>query len=277
MKYLVLGSAGQIGSSLCDYLRAQGHAVTEFDIADGGRYDLRRLYNADFRRALDDTDFVYMLAWDVGGSRYLARYQDTYDFIMNNVAIMHNTWACLRESARPFIFASSQMANMSYSTYGLTKHLAERLTDCLGGLTVKFWNVYGVERDSEKTHVVTDFILKARDTGVIDMRTDGTELRQMLYADDCSEALYILSQHYQDLPRDRPYHITSFEWHNMLQVAEIVADHFPGTQILPAAGRDTVQQDRRNEPDPWIRQWWHPKTSLMQGIERIIQQMQGQK
>ena len=270
MKYLVLGSAGQIGLSLCSYLRSQGHAVQEFDIADGSRYDLRRLWNADLRRAMEDADFVYMLAWDVGGSGYLARYQDTYDFVMNNVAIMHTVWECLRESGRPFIFASSQMANMSYSSYGLTKHLAEKLTDSLGGLTVKFWNVYGIERDPEKTHVVTDFIVKARDTGVIDMRTDGTELRQMLYADDCSEALHTLSHHYRDLPRDRPYHITSFEWHSMLQVAEMVAGHFPGTQIQPAAARDTVQQDRRNEPDAWIRQWWQPRTSLDQGITRMV-------
>jgi len=274
MRYLVLGSAGQIGVSLCDYLRQQGHVVTEFDIADGSRYDLRRLWNADLRRAMEDADFVYMLAWDVGGSRYLERYQDTYDFIMNNVAIMHTVWECLRESGRPFIFASSQMANMSYSSYGLTKHLAEKLTDSLGGLTVKFWNVYGIERDPEKTHVVTDCIVKARDTGVIDMRTDGTELRQMLYADDCSEALYTISHHYRDLPRDQPYHITSFEWHSMLQVAEIVASHFPGTRIQPADAQDTVQQDRRNEPDAWIKKWWQPKTSLVQGIERIIHLME---
>ena len=263
--------------SLCHYLRNKGHEVTEFDIVDGGRYDLRRLYNADLRRALESTDFVYVLAWDVGGSRYLARYQDTYEFIMNNVAIMHNVWECLRESHRPFIFASSQMANMSYSSYGLTKSLAERLTDTLGGLTVKFWNVYGIERDPEKTHVVTDFIVKARDTGVIDMRTDGTELRQMLYAEDCSEALHILSERYLDLARDQPYHVTSFEWHTMLQVAEIVAGYFPGTTIEPALARDSVQQDRRNEPDPWIQQWWHPKTSLTQGIGCIIQNMDAGK
>ena len=275
MRYLVLGSAGQIGLSLCDYLRSQGHAVTEFDIVDGGRYDLRRLYNADLRRALEDTDFVYMLAWDVGGSRYLARYQDTYDFIMNNVAIMHNVWECLRESGQPFIFASSQMANMSYSSYGLTKSLAEKLTESIGGLTVKFWNVYGLERDPEKTHVVTDFILKAQDTGVIDMRTDGTELRQMLYADDCSEALHVLAQHYTTLPRDRPYHITSFEWHSVRDIASIVADHFPGTQIVAGATKDTVQQDRRNEPDPWIQQWWQPKTSLRDGIGHMIRATHG--
>ena len=32
MKYLVLGSAGQIGDCLCSYLRDKGHNVLEFDM-----------------------------------------------------------------------------------------------------------------------------------------------------------------------------------------------------------------------------------------------------
>ena len=32
MNYLVLGSAGQIGSPLCNYLKSQGHNVFGFDI-----------------------------------------------------------------------------------------------------------------------------------------------------------------------------------------------------------------------------------------------------
>jgi nucleoside-diphosphate-sugar epimerase len=277
MKYLVLGSRGQIGLSLCEYLQQQGHEVRGFDIADGALYDLRRYNNNELRKAVLWADLVYFLAWDVGGSTYLARYQDTYHFVMNNVAIMHTVFTCLAETKRPFIFASSQMASMSYSTYGLTKNLAEKLTQTLGGITVKFWNVYGVELDPEKTHVVTDFINKARDTGVIDMRTDGAESRQMLHADDCSRALYVLSERYQDLPRDQEYHVTSFEWHTMLEVAEIVAKHFAGTKIKPAAVPDLVQKDARNEPDPFILKYWRPDISLAQGITDMVHRMQNDR
>jgi len=273
MKYLVLGSRGQIGLSLCQYLRNQGHTVQEFDIADGGRYDLRRLYNPGLRRALEDCDLVYFLAWDVGGSAYLARYQDTYDFMINNVAIMHNVFECLKESGRPFIFASSQMASMSYSSYGLTKSLAEKITRTLDGLVVKFWNVYGIELDPEKTHVVTDFINKARDNKLIDMRTDGTESRQMLHADDCSRALYILGQKYQDLSKDEEYHITNFEWSTMLEIAQIIAEHFPGTRVQPATSKDMVQKDAKNEPNPHILKYWQPEISVRRGIAQVIDQM----
>jgi nucleoside-diphosphate-sugar epimerase len=178
MIYLVLGSRGQIGSSLTSYLRAAGHEVIEFDIRDGEEFDLRS-HNIKLEEALNRCDFVFFLAWDVGGSVYLAQYQDTYDFMMNNVSIIRHTFDSIKKSGKPFVFASSQMANMSYSTYGITKSIAEKITNALGGLVVKFWNVYGHETDPQKTHVVTDFIDMAMTTGKIKMRTDGTEVRQM--------------------------------------------------------------------------------------------------
>ena len=73
MKYLVLGSSGQIGLSLVEHLREQGHEVMEFDVADGALFDLRRYNNNELRKAVLWSDLVYFLAWDVGGSTYLAR------------------------------------------------------------------------------------------------------------------------------------------------------------------------------------------------------------
>ena len=42
------------------------------------------------------------------------------------------------------------MSNMSYSPYGVMKRVGELHTTALKGLTVKFWNVYGIEHDMEK-------------------------------------------------------------------------------------------------------------------------------
>jgi nucleoside-diphosphate-sugar epimerase len=275
MKYLVLGSAGQIGLALCHYLRKQGHEVSTFDLVDNPAQDLR-INSKELQQAIADCDFVFFLAWDVGGSIYLAKYQDTFDFIQNNLKIIVNTFETLSHAKKPFIFASSQMSNMSYSSYGLTKSIGEKITSVLDGVTVKFWNVYGIEHDPEKTHVVTDFINKARDTGIIDMRTDGAEQRQMLHADDCSECLYMLSQKYNELPRDKEYHVSNFEWNTMLDVAEIIAGHYPGTVIKPSTAKDTVQKYKRNEPNTWILNYWQPKISLVDGISDIIKEMKGQ-
>ena len=165
------------------------------------------------------------------------------------------------------------MANMSYSSYGLTKSIGEKISSVLNGIIVKFWNVYGVEHDPEKTHAITDFINKAKNTGVIDMRTDGTESRQMLHATDCSECLYTLSKKYNELPRDQEYHITSFEWTTMLDIANMIAGHFPGTVVKPAEVKDTVQRDKKNEADKTILNYWQPKISLAEGIKNIIDEM----
>ena len=269
----MLGSAGQIGLALSRYLREQGHEVLTYDIADNDNQDLRIPNHPVLDQLVRDSDFVFFLAWDVGGSVYLARYQDTFDFIQNNLKITTSTFEILHRQNKPFIFASSQMANMSYSSYGLTKSIAEKVTSVLGGITVKFWNVYGVEHDPEKTHAITDFINKAKHTGVIDMRTDGTESRQMLHATDCSECLYTLSKKYNELPRDQEYHITSFKWTSMLDIANMIAEHFPGTVVKPAKAKDQVQKDKKNEADTNILKYWQPRISLADGIKNIIDEM----
>jgi nucleoside-diphosphate-sugar epimerase len=273
LKYLVLGSAGQVGLALCHYLTEQGHEISTYDIADNENQDLRVPNHPVLDQLIRDNDFVFFLAWDVGGSVYLAKYQDTFDFIQNNLKITTNTFEILHRQNKPFIFASSQMANMSYSSYGLTKSIGEKMTSVLGGVTVKFWNVYGVEHDPEKTHVVTDFINKAKNTGVINMLTDGTESRQMLHATDCSECLYTLSTKYNELPRDQEYHITSFEWTTMLEIANIIAEDFPGTVVQPAQSKDMIQKDKKNEANRNILKYWQPKISLREGIKSIIKEM----
>jgi nucleoside-diphosphate-sugar epimerase len=273
MKYLVLGSSGQVGAALTHYFRRQGHTVIEFDILRSPDEDLRLANNTKLLECIKQADFVFFLAFDVGGSRYLKTYQHTYEFISNNVKLMQNTFEVLKVTSKPFIFASSQMSNMGYSPYGQLKAIGESYTQVLNGLTVKFWNVYGVELDLEKAHVITDFILKAKQSRVIDMMTDGTEQRQFLYADDCSECLLKLAAQYDTIPRDQELHITNFQWQSILDVANIVATLYPGTQIKPAKSADEVQRDKRNEPSPFILKYWKPKTDLASGIKFVNDMM----
>jgi len=274
MKYLVLGSSGQIGDCLVSFLRNKGHSVCEFDIVRNDLEDLRINNNKILEQAIRDTDFVFFLAFDVGGSRYLSKYQHTFDFLHNNIKLMSNTFEFLKKYNKPFIFASSQMSNMSYSPYGIAKATGERYTESLNGLVVKFWNVYGPEKDLEKSHVITDFIIKARDTGIIDMMTDGTEVRQFLHVDDCSSCLEILSHKYDDLDKTREYHITNFEWNSIFEVAQVIADNYKNTKIIPAKSKDKVQKDKRNEPDKYILNFWEPKVDLSTGIRSIIKEME---
>jgi nucleoside-diphosphate-sugar epimerase len=273
MKSLILGSSGQVGSALFEYLADKGCDPIPFDVVRSPDEDLR-IINQKMREAIRQADFVHFLAFDVGGSTYLAKYQNTFDFIHNNMKLMANTFDLLKEYNKPFIFASSQMSNMSFSTYGLLKAMGERYAQVLGGLIVKFWNVYGIEHDPEKTHVITDFIEMARTHKRITMRTNGEEYRQLLYSVDCAEALDTLAQRYADIPRDRELHITNFKWDTILDVADIIAKLYPGTEVIPNRDKtDTVQAGVRNEPDPFILNYWRPKTELNEGIAKVAARM----
>jgi nucleoside-diphosphate-sugar epimerase len=271
MKYLVLGSSGQIGLELCKFLEKEGHEVLTFDVEDDQMQDLRIKGMVDSH--VSESDFVMFLAFDVGGSRYLKKYQHTYDFIDNNTRLMVHTFQALKSYRKPFIFASSQMSNMSYSPYGVAKALGESYTRALDGIIVKFWNVYGPEHNLEKSHVITDFIIKAKDYGDITMMTDGTEERQFLHAEDCSNALMILSQKYNEIDRDKELHITNFEWNTILDVANIINEEIP-CKITPSKEIDTVQLNKRNEPDTYILNYWKPAISLKEGVKKIINQIQ---
>ena len=273
MNYLVLGSAGQIGSPLCTFLRGQGHNVFEFDILNGENEDLRIHRNSNLSKKMAAADFVFFLAFDVGGSRYLEKHQDSFQFLQNNVLIMENVFHELNIHKTPFIFASSQMSNMTYSPYGTAKAIGEKYTDTLGGLTVKFWNVYATEHDEDKAHVITDFIIKAKNNKRIDMLTDGSEVRQFLHGDDCSKCLYKLSHKFEKLDKKLEYHTTSFEWVSILKIAKIIAEQFPGTEIIPAERKDNVQLNKRNEPDSSILRLWKPEISIKEGIIKVIKEM----
>ena len=188
-KILILGSEGQIGNHFKEYLSKKKYKILEFDLIRSRFEDLRFNKNKNLISKVKKCDFIFFLAFDVGGSRYLKKYQNTYEFISNNIKIMENTFKIIKKYKKPFLFASSQMSNMSFSPYGLLKNIGEKYSDILGGLVVKFWNVYGVEKDLTKSHVITDFILMAIKNNKIKMLTNGQEKRDFLYAEDCCEGL----------------------------------------------------------------------------------------
>ena len=277
MRVLNLGSSGQIGAYLTEYLTRKGHEVVEFDIAKHHGHDLTKIPNHNLEREVERADFVFFLAFDVGGSRYLKKYQHTFKFLDNNARMMVEVFNIIKVCKKRFVFASSQMSNMGYSPYGACKKLGELYTKALNGLCVKFWNVYGIERDMEKAHVITDFIRKGFEEGDFEMLTDGTEERQFLYAEDCCEALETIMNNYGDFKPDDPLHITSFRQSSIKEVADIIVGQFnligKFIKIKPGVAKDSVQLDKRNEANNYITGWWLPKTNLQDGIGKVFNAM----
>ena len=277
MRVTILGSGGQIGSYLTQYLSNKGHIVREFDIVNGEHQDMTHIPNTYLRNAIMESDFVFFLAFDVGGSHYLKKYQHTYKFINNNTRIMANVFGYLENYKVPFVFASSQMSSMSYSPYGVMKRVGELYTKSLDGSIVKFWNVFGIERDMEKAHVITDFIIKGFETGVINMMTDGTEEREFLYAEDCCEALETIMGCYDQFTCDDELHITTGISTSILEIAQIIQILFRNigkeVEVIPASTKDEVQKDARNISDPYIERWWQPKTDVVDGISKVFNEI----
>ena len=277
MKITILGSSGQIGSYLTEYLRKKDYEVFEFDIVNGEHQDMTHIPNSYLRNAIMNCDFVFFLSFDVGGSHYLKKYQHTFNFIDNNARMMVNVFGLIEQYEKPFVFASSQMSSMSYSPYGVLKKIGELYTKSLQGLIVKFWNVYGIERDMEKAHVITDFIHKGFKTGKIDMMTDGKEQREFLYAEDCCEAMETILQNYNSFSSDDELHITTGASTSILEIAQYIQALFKkinlDIDIVPNKSKDEVQKDARNISDPYIKKWWTPKTNIVDGLSKVFDQI----
>src|ERR1700712_3564434 len=115
-KNLVLGGAGAIGSHLCKHLVEAGEEVINLDIKAG--FDLR----SDNMDQFANVDYVWFLAWDVGGAKYLTNKENYLALIRNNTRICDNVFGFLEKYNKPFLFTSSQLAERD-NVYGITKLL----------------------------------------------------------------------------------------------------------------------------------------------------------
>jgi nucleoside-diphosphate-sugar epimerase len=273
MKFLILGSEGVVGKALCKFFTLQNIEYIPWDIKLGNEYDLRDPSNNEkLMSCMESVDFVMFMSFDVGGSKYLVGQK--IDFINNNLMIMVNTFKALEKTGKPFIFASSQMSNMHYCSYGTCKKIGEHYTEHLNGISVQFWNVYGYEEINAKSHVVNDFIDMAITDKKIIMRTDGNEKRQFLYDSDCAEGLYKLAIHF-DYYKDTIIHFTFNEWTTIYDTAILIKkvlkeEYDIDIDIQRGVSKDESQKIE-NMPVNLIKpEHWDPKISLIDGIKMLI-------
>jgi len=266
MKILILGSDGQIGKPLTNFLRS-GNEVIEFDNHSNPKHDLRIPGILD--KIMREVEFVFFLAFDVGGSIYLKKNQDTYEFISNNVKIMNNTFDSLKKYDVPFIFASSQMSDMIHSSYGILKRIGEKYTNSLNGKTVKLWNIYGTGWTGEKTSAIINFIKMAKEDNHIYMSTTGEEVRQFLYVDDCCKCMNVIMEQFDEI-KEKQLDVTSFKWVKIKEIAKIISSYFNDCDIFASKEIDDIQRSLLVEPRKDILKYWQPETSIEDGIKYLI-------
>ena len=261
MNILVLGSEGVIGTALCKVLEDHGHRVMRWDIKLRNEHDMSNSLNVyRLKSAIDVSDFVFFLAYDVGGAKYI--WDVDLDFINQNNMIMINTFNLLAN--KKFIFASSTMFNMD-NVYGTLKYIGEHYTRKLGGLSARFWNVYGPETVSEKSHVITDMIHKYKMNGYIDLMTDGEEERQFLHTSDCAKCLNNVMERYEEILKETDsVDITSFESIKIKDVARYICE-----DVRPSEKKRNTHT-KFNEPRDFILRYWKPEMSLKEGIASLL-------
>ena len=257
MNNLVLGSEGFVGKYFSKYLESLGEKVFRFDIEGNVNQDCR---TAEI--PLQDIDRVYFLAWDVGGAKYLYKDESQFRQLEWNLQILLNVMPQLRSARVPLLFASSQLAQEYDTVYGSTKKVGEVWTKLLGGVCVRFWNVYGpLEKPSERSHVISDFVHQAHFERKIKMLSTGEELRQFVHVDDVSRAMHMaMNQGLKGV-----YDITSFEWVSVLEVAKFIGKEV-GVEVIPGKemGRTPITPMVGKVPH------WEPKIRLEDGIRQMM-------
>lgn len=248
-RHLVLGSSGLIGKAVCRHLFASGEEVLKWDVAAGPEYDLADPGNyKNLEEIMWRCDYVHYLASNVGGSKYLSSSQSEYDFIANNSLMMEFVFLALRSTEKPFYFASSQMATMFHSVYGRLKAVGEAYTKALGGNVVRFWNVYGWEPPSERSHVIPDLVHQGLNDGRILCQTSGSELRQFMLDADAAVVLGRLSEQHKDFTDFEFVPVTSGRWISVRELARTIGKILDVPVYFGDRGDDV--QGARNEPPP---------------------------
>ena len=202
--------------------------------------------------------------------------------MINNLLIMANVFRLLKKHKKKFIFASSQMSNMDFSPYGTLKRLGENITNSLNAVYVKFWNVYGIEKDKNKSHVITDFILMALKKKNIKMLTSGEESREFLYATDCSEGLFTTMKKFNFFVKaGKELHLTTGKRIKIIKIAKIIQkiliERNIFVKIKTSNKKDDLQNNRNNPPDSFFLNHWKPKFKIEDGIKNIIDYYQFKK
>ena len=315
MKCLVTGSVGFIGSHLVNYLKAKGHWVRGVDIKEKNecylntkedeyfQLDLRLFKNAV--KVLEDIDYVFNLAADMGGIGYITEYNAS--IMRNNSLINLNMLEAshLADVDRYFFSSSACTYNRDLqmepnspplkesdilpahpdSAYGWEKLYAELLCKSYEhdhGLPVRiarFHNIYGTyttyKGGQEKfPAAVCRKVAEAQDGGRIILWGDGKQRRSYLWVDDCCEAFYKLIQSdFSD-----PVNIGTDRSIGVDELAKIVMQ-ISGKDLIIDHDLTKPQGVRgRNADLSLIREVldWEPKIELEEGMSRLYKWIESQ-
>jgi nucleoside-diphosphate-sugar epimerase len=302
MKFVVTGSAGFIGSHLCERLVRNGHTVVGLDafipyyprtvkeenldwLRQQSNYvhhelDLRHDALAD---ALDGADAVFHLAAMAG----LAKSWTEFDLYQScNVVGTQRLLEAARhvKSLRRFVCVSTSSVYGLYSTgdeaiptrpispYGLTKLAAEQLCRVyeqfdLPVVVLRYFSVYGPRQRPDMGY--HRFIQALLENETITVYGDGQQIRGNTYIDDCVTATIAALE----APAGETYNVgggeTASVWDILHKLEKLTGKR---ARIRQASARPGDQRTTCADTTKLRRHLgWQPRTSLDEGLARQLQ------
>ena len=109
----------------------------------------------------------------------------------------------------------------------------------------------------------------------IKMLTDGKETRDFLYAEDCCVGLEKIYFNYEKIKKTKnSLDLASGKNTSIIKISKIIQKllikYKIHIKIEASNNKDLIQLDKKNKANIYLKKYWKPKTSLVDGIERII-------
>ncbi|NED95103.1 SDR family oxidoreductase [Phytoactinopolyspora alkaliphila] len=300
MRILVTGHDGYIGTVLVHLFKLAGHEVVgvdsglfsscrftpELSRADSELWmDIRDLRAEHF----DGVDAVVHLAGISNDPLGDLNPDTTYQ--INHLATLHVAQAAKAAGVTRFAFSSScsiygahgddvldeSAEFLPVTPYGESKVLSERdLTaladDRFSPTFLRNATAYGVSPRLRGDLVVNNLVGYAVTTGQVLLKSDGSPWRPLVHIEDIARAFLAVVEAPRDLVHLKAYNVgRTDETYRIREVAEIVADVVPGSELSFAEGAGPDKRNYRVDCSLITRELpgFQPQWTVRRGVEEL--------
>lgn len=303
-KVLITGSAGFLGSHLCDKFVKEGYKVTGIDNLLTGR--LNNLSQLDKNPALtfinkdvtipiildQDIDLVLHFACPASPNDYLNH--PIHTMKVDSLGTLHTLGLAKLKNARYVLASSSEVygdpklhpQDETYwgnvnpigprSVYDEAKRFSEALTMAyhrehgLDTRILRIFNTYGPRMRSNDGRVIPAFFSQALQNEPITIFGDGTQTRSFCYIDDLIEGIFLTSTldnlSGEVINLGNPHEISVLKLAKLIAKLTVTSSSFIHKQI-PA---DDPMRRRPDISKANKLMGWSPKVTLYEGLESTL-------
>jgi len=302
MRVVVTGAAGFLGSHLCDYLVAKGHAVIALDnLITGTTRNIEHLAgNERFSFIKHDvTEYIYV-SGPVDAVMHFASPASPIDYLEFPIQTLkvgalgtHKALGLAKEKKARFLLASSSevygdplvhpqtedyWGNVNpigpRGVYDEAKRFGEALvfayhrTHGVDTKVARIFNTYGPRMRAHDGRVVPTFIMQALEGKPLTVYGDGTQTRSFCYVSDLIEGIYrlLISDINEPVNLGNPDEMTILD--------------FAGTVIEVTGTSSDLVYEKLPVDDPKVRQPdisrarsaldWAPVVPLEEGLKHTV-------